>query len=98
MSNVIPRIGDWYRNQLQQEFEVVACDMEEGTVEIQYFDGDIEELEIDAWKDLVLEPIDAPEDWSGPFDGIGLEEMSEGDSKVFAGGLDEVLDDFDRND
>jgi hypothetical protein len=98
MASYEPRAGDWYRNNQQQEFEVVACDLDEGSVAIQYFDGDLEEIEIDAWNELEIQPIDPPEDWSGPFDGISLEEMGDIDTTVFAGSLDNVLDDIDRND
>jgi len=98
MANFTPSVGDWYRNQQQKTFEIVAYDHDEGTVEIQYFDGDLEEIELDAWKDLELEPIDPPEDWSGPFDVIGKDEMGDVEIAVFNGSLDSVLDDFDRND
>jgi hypothetical protein len=93
-----PRIGDWYRNQLQQTFEVVAYDPEEESVGIQYFDGDVEEIELEAWNELEISPIDPPEDWSGPFDGIGPEEMGDVEMSVFNGSIDNVLDDLDRND
>ncbi|MDX1593778.1 MAG: DUF6763 family protein [Gammaproteobacteria bacterium] len=93
-----PRIGDWYRNHQQQTFEVVAYDPEEDTVEIQYFDGDVEELELDAWNELEINPVDPPEDWSGPFDGIGREEMGDVETPGFNGSIDTLLDDLDRND
>src|SRR5262245_41232301 len=45
-----PSIGDWYR---QKEggalFEVVAYDDDDGTIEIQYFDGTVEEMDIEDW-------------------------------------------------
>lgn len=98
MASYEPRIGDWYRNHLHQSFEVVAYDPDEGSVEIQYFDGDVEEIEVDAWKELEIDPIDPPEDWSGPFDGIGRAEMGDVEMSVFDGSIDNVLDDLDRND
>ena len=98
MPNFAPSVGDWYRGPQQKTFEVVAYDADEGAVEIQYFDGDIEEIELDAWNELDLEPIDPPEDWSGPFDGIGKDEMGDVETARFNGGLDSVLDDIDRND
>jgi len=98
MPSCDPRIGDWYRNQQKQTFEVVAYDPGDGSIEIQYFDGDIEEIEIDVWKELVINPVDPPEDWSGPFDGIGREEMGDVETAVFSGSIDNVLDDLDRKD
>jgi len=98
MARYEPRVGDWFQNHQRKDFEVVASDPDEGTIEIQYFDGDVEEIEFDAWYELELQPIDPPEDWSGPFDGIGPEEMGDVEPTIFAGSLDAVLDDFDRND
>lgn len=66
-----PNVGDWYRNPAGV-FEVVAYDEDDGTIEIQYFDGTIEELERedwnDQWKEGSLEAGEAPEDWSGSVD------------------------------
>lgn len=87
MSDVDPIIGNWYRNEeTGNDFEVVALDEDAQTVEIQYFDGELEELDLDAWYELPLEAIETPEDWSGPFDelepddlGYDEEELSDAD-------------------
>jgi hypothetical protein len=64
-----PLVGNWYRHlDKGYRFEVVAVDEDEGTVEIQHFDGDLEALDIDTWYELDIEPTEAPEDWSGPVD------------------------------
>lgn len=63
-----PRVGDWYRTRDGAAFEVVAVDEEDGTVEIQHFDATVEEVDLETWSDLDLEPIEPPEDWSGPLD------------------------------
>lgn len=69
MADLDPIVGNWYQDlETQTEFEVVAFDEDAQTVEIQYFDGEVEELDLDAWYEMVLEPIEPPEDWSGPFD------------------------------
>ncbi len=76
MSDVDPIIGSWYRNEeTGLDFEVVALDEDAQTVEIQYFDGELEELDLDAWYELAIETIEAPEDWSGPFDKIDAEDL-----------------------
>ncbi len=83
MSDVDPIIGNWYRNQeTGNDFEVVAIDEDAQTIEIQYFDGELEELDLDSWYDLAIESIEAPEDWSGPYDemepdDLGYEEEEE---------------------
>jgi hypothetical protein len=72
-----PVVGNWYRHTADkgQKFEVVAVDEERGTVEIQHFDGDLEELEVDNWYQMEVEPIEAPENWSGPVDSFVEEEL-----------------------
>jgi len=75
-----PEIGSWYRNLQGQSFEVIALDEGEGIVEIQYFDGAVEELDMDTWYELELVEREPPEDWSGPFD--DLEKDDFGDTEV----------------
>lgn len=71
-----PNIGHWYRRlDKGQLFQVVAVDEDEATVEIQHFDGDVEELDLDAWYETDLEPIEAPEDWTGPLDDVVRDDL-----------------------
>lgn len=64
-----PRIGDWYQvTETGDQFEIVAVDPDDQTVEIQYFDGTVEELDMDAWRELPIVPGEPPEDWSGSLD------------------------------
>jgi len=63
-----PGIGNWFRRPNGTLFEVVALDEEDGTVEIQQFDGTIGEVEIENWPQLLLVEVSAPEDWSGSVD------------------------------
>ena len=67
-----PVIGEWYRLGTGELFEVVAFDPDDGSIELQYFDGTVEEMEIDDWKEQwkagALEGAEAPEDWSGSVD------------------------------
>lgn len=98
MKNIAPRVGDWYRTQQKAIFEVVALDQQEGSVEIQYFDGDVEEIDLEAWFEMGNETSAPPEDWSGPYDGVGREELGDAESAVFDGNMTNVLDDLDRQD
>ncbi len=66
--NLQPRVGDWYQTAEGLCFEVVAYDIGDDTVEIQYFDGSVEELDMEAWLELPLAPAEPPDDWSGPMD------------------------------
>lgn len=65
---VIPEIGAWFRGGDGKTFEVVAVDDKDRTVEIQHFDGTVEEVDADGWRELAAQPIGAPEDWSGSMD------------------------------
>ena len=49
-----PEIGACYKNLEGESFEVIAIDEQEGIVEIQYFDGAVEELDTDTWYELEL--------------------------------------------
>jgi len=68
MSKQFPLIGGWFRRSDGTLFEVVAVDEDDGTVEIQQFDGTIGEVEIENWQQQLLVEISAPEDWSGSVD------------------------------
>jgi hypothetical protein len=62
-------IGQWYRPLNNNDlFEVVAIDYEDQSIEIQYFDGEIEELEFSGWKTLIPLKTAPPEDWTGPYE------------------------------
>ena len=52
------------------------------TVEIQYYDSTLEDLDLDAWEDLQPVFVAPPEDWSGPFDDIEPHEMDEADEAM----------------
>lgn len=63
-----PSIGNWYRRPNGTLFEVVAVDEDDGTIEIQHYDGTIGEIEIENWPNMLLIEASAPEDWSGSVD------------------------------
>jgi hypothetical protein len=67
-----PGIGEWYRLRGGELLEVVAFDEAEGTIEVQYFDGTVEEFDLDDWRSQratgAIEEAEAPEDWSGSVD------------------------------
>ncbi|MBX3694498.1 MAG: hypothetical protein KF790_04945 [Steroidobacteraceae bacterium] len=72
MATPLPTIGTWYRLDGGELFEVVAYDPDDGTIEIQYFDGTVEEMDRDDWElqgeENRLEEAEAPDDWSGSVD------------------------------
>jgi hypothetical protein len=68
MANPAPVIGEWYRHPGGDSFEVVAIDTDDRTIEIQYFDGTIEEFEFEEWLENEIVATDPPEDWTGSVD------------------------------
>jgi hypothetical protein len=100
MATPQPAIGDWYRLNGGSLFEVVALDDDDGTIEIQYFDGTVEEMDIEdwdtQWEDGALEEAEAPEDWSGSVDVEATDEEGRGselgdeDRDVRASGLEGI--------
>src|SRR5512140_1861175 len=62
-----PVPGQWYENLEEEEsFRVLSVDEDSELVEIEYLDGDIEEIDIEAWHEMDLEHTDEPEGWSEP--------------------------------
>jgi hypothetical protein len=67
-SEFTPRIGDWYKNTVGDAFEIVAQDEDDDTLELQYYDGTVEEVDLEAWSSMHPHPIEPPEDWTGSMD------------------------------
>jgi hypothetical protein len=64
-----PVPGKWYENREEEEtFRVLSVDEDDELVEIEYLDGEIEELDLDTWHELDLEPTEEPEGWSDDAD------------------------------
>ena len=60
-----PVPGQWYENlEEEEQFRVLTMDEDSELVEIEYLDGDIEELDLEAWREMDLERIAEPEGWS----------------------------------
>lgn len=75
-----PVKGQWYENIEEDEhFRVISVDEDAELVEIEYLDGDIEELDLDAWHEMDLERIDEPEGWAGGSDGEDKESLDDDD-------------------
>jgi hypothetical protein len=66
-TNSAPQIGHWYAHRGKgQLFQVVAFDEDDGLIELQDFEGDVDEVDLDTWLEMPLEPAAPPEDWRGP--------------------------------
>jgi hypothetical protein len=61
-----PVKGQWYENlEDEDSFRVLSVDEDAELVEIEYLDGDLEELDLDTWHELDLERIEQPEGFAG---------------------------------
>lgn len=94
-----PVVGQWYENLEEEEsFRVLSVDEDSELVEIEYLDGDIEELDIEAWHEMDLDRIAEPEGWSEPDDDDDDEDEEdwEEDEDEDDDDLDEDEDDVDE--
>lgn len=83
LSHEYPVVGTWYLDvDHQDRFEIVARDESADIMEIQYFGGEVEELDIDTWFAMNIIAIAPPKDWSGPFE-VDKDEFNElGDETI----------------
>jgi hypothetical protein len=89
-----PVVGQWYENIDENEsFRVLSMDEDAELVEIEYLDGDIEEIDLETWHELDLEKIEEPEGWAGSAEDEEEEEEEEEDED-----LDETWDDDEDED
>lgn len=68
MNVAAPVVGNWYVCREGHIFEVVAVDNDDHTIEVQHFDGTLEEFDDDGWTAMMPRETDAPEDWTGSLD------------------------------
>jgi len=60
-----PVPGQWYENLEDEEsFRVLTVDEDSELVEIEYLDGEIEEVDLETWHEMDLEQTDEPEGWA----------------------------------
>ncbi len=94
---VNPEIGQWYLHRDKGEmFRVTAYDGDSGTIEIQTFDGDVDEIDAEAWGTMPLERAGEPEDWTGPVDDIERDDLGYSDTGMTAADWAEPVQPFQQ--
>ncbi|MFO1350520.1 MAG: DUF6763 family protein [Gammaproteobacteria bacterium] len=84
MIDADPTVGSWYELlDRGQKFEVMSVDEDSALIEIQYEDGDTEEIDLDAWYEMEIEPADPPEGWATPDEESDVVELA--DNEAVAG-------------
>jgi len=73
---------------------VLSVDEDSELVEIEYLDGDIEEIDLEAWHEMDLEHTEEPEGWSEPEE----DEEEEDDDDDFDDDEDDEDDDDEDDD
>jgi hypothetical protein len=90
-----PVPGQWYENLEEEEsFRVLSVDEDSELLEIEYLDGDIEEIDLESWHEMDLERIEEPEGWSESDDEDTEEEDDDWDEEDEE---DEDDDDWDED-
>ncbi len=94
-----PVVGQWYENVEETEsFRVLSVDEDAELIEIEYLDGDIEELDLETWHELDLDKIEQPEGWTGSREGDDEDEDDEDWDEDDEDEDDEDDDDDDEDD
>jgi len=97
MSRLKPAIGNWYQNLDEGTiFEIVAYDADDGTIEIQYLDGEVEEYDEDLWQEITLAKVAPPEDWRAGYE-LSREDALDPDDPIHPQYAD-ALDQFESDD
>jgi predicted dehydrogenase len=87
-----PVKGQWFEDLEENEiFQVVSVDPDAELVEIQYENGDIEEIDLDTWHELDLERSTQPEGWVN-------DEAATGEDAAEAAEVEEEDEDWDEDD
>jgi hypothetical protein len=92
-----PAVGQWYENIDENEsFRVLSVDEDAELVELEYLDGDIEEIDLETWHELDLDKIDEPEGWAGS--AADEDEDEEEEEEKEKDDLDDTWDEDDDED
>jgi len=90
-----PQVGQWYRREDKGEtFQVTAYDDEARTIEIQTFDGEIDEIDAEVWRMLPLSLAEPPEDCTGPLDDVEVDDLGYSETDMTAADWTQPLEPF----
>jgi hypothetical protein len=100
MSTADPKLDNWYQDPATgRTFRVVAIEDESDSIEVQYFNGDLGEFDYSSWDESAFSEIEAPEDWSAPFDDLEIDDLGYSDPDIHSPGIQDVtLDDILNDD
>jgi hypothetical protein len=90
-----PVIGNWYKDAEEEIFEVVTMDEEDNTIEVQYFGGEIDEIDLESWNLMQLRNVAAPEDWTGAYDDMEPDDLGYTDMNLRPDSVGFSVEDID---
>ncbi len=91
------QIGQWYlRRDKGEIFQVTGYDEKSGTIEIQAFDGDLDEIDEELWSELPLGFAEPPEDWTGPVDDVERDDLGYSETDMTAADWVQPLEPFSK--
>lgn len=89
------RVGQWYLRWDKGEiFQVAGYDEQARTIEIQTFDGDLDEIDEETWRVLPLGLAEPPEDWTGPVDDVERDDLGYSETGMRGADWAEPLESF----
>jgi hypothetical protein len=57
-----PIVGAVYEDAEGRTFEVLSFDEDDATIEVEYEDGTVEEMDLDAWYELDVQQVESEDD------------------------------------
>jgi len=66
--SVLPIVNEWYQDPQGDYLMVIAVEEDDGIVEVQFFEGEIAEFDLETWNAMGFETSEAPEDWTDDID------------------------------
>lgn len=98
MTTARPSIGSWYQDNLGQTFCIVAYDEQEFSIDIQYYNGDIEDIDTETWSYMDAMQISAPKDWTASYDMNDQDQLDNNELLVLSGHLDRKMYSIETDD
>lgn len=90
-----PLPNQWYSYlDKGQRFYVTTIGEAANIIEVQHFDGDLEEFTLEEWRGLNIELSEAPENWTGALDIAERDDLGTGITDTDKRAWDEPLQDF----
>ena len=96
--NIFAREAEWYKDYPGRLLQVILYKEDDDYIEVQLFEGDVTEFDLDSWNPLEIELIEPPEDWSGPFDDLVAEDMGNTEKPMYPTDWNGPADEMDKED